>query len=124
MKDHWPRYETASSGMEVVVGASDGDADEVRDGLRREHVNNRAMRLWQRQERVYAPDSTIASIAYLEEIHETQANRGSQPVYALFDMRGCIEMNARNHRQVGSEATLETISIADDSCAEGDSLVP
>ena len=57
VKDHWPRYETASSGMEVVVGASDGDADEVRDGLRREHVNNRAMRLWQRQERVYAPDS-------------------------------------------------------------------
>ena len=57
MKDHCPRYETASSGMEVVVGVSDGDADDVRDGLVREHVNNRAMRLWQRQERVYAPAS-------------------------------------------------------------------
>ena len=43
VKDHCPRYETASSGMEVVVGVSDGDADDVRDGLVREHVNNCAM---------------------------------------------------------------------------------
>lgn len=40
MKDHCPRYETVLSGMEVVVGVSDGDADDVRDGLAREHVNN------------------------------------------------------------------------------------
>lgn len=52
MKDHCPRYETALSGMEVVVGASDGDADDVRDGLVREHVNNCAICPRQSQERL------------------------------------------------------------------------
>ena len=49
-----------------------------------------------------------------------QAKLGGQLVYAQFDLEAARMIDG-DHRQVGSDATVET--IADDSCGQGDSLV-